>query len=237
MSEIRALVSRATDRSLVLIDEICRGTETAKGTCIAGSVIERLDTVGCLGIISTHLHGIFDLPLSLSNTEFKAMGTEVIDGCINPTWRLIDGICKESLAFQTARGEGMPDLIIRRAEELYLTMSANNKQTTSLASNEPSNVRTGVNGLIEKPNSLRNRLETLPGAFEPLRREVESAVTMICKKKLMDLYNKSSIPELVDVVCVAVGAREQPPPSTVGRSSVYVIIRSDSKLYVGQVNS
>ena len=80
MSEIRALVSRATARSLVLIDEICRGTETAKGTCIAGSITERLDTVGCLGIISTHLHGIFDLPLSLSNTEFKAMGTEVIDG-------------------------------------------------------------------------------------------------------------------------------------------------------------
>ncbi|XP_072151032.1 DNA mismatch repair protein MSH1, mitochondrial isoform X2 [Setaria viridis] len=235
MSEIRALVSRATDRSLILIDEICRGTETAKGTCIAGSIIERLDTVNCLGIISTHLHGIFDLPLSLSNTEFKAMGTEVIDGCINPTWRLMDGICRESLAFQTARGEGMPDLIIKRAEELYLTMSANNKQT-SMASNEPSNVRTCVNGLIEKPDSLRNRLETLPGTFEPLRREVESTVTVICKKKLLDLYNKSSIPELVDVFCVAVGAREQPPPSTVGRSCIYVIIRSDNKLYVGQTD-
>ena len=59
---------------------------------------------------------------------------------------------------------------------------------------------------------------------------------MICKKKLLDLYNKSSIPELVEVACVAVGAREQPPPSTVGRSSIYVIIRSDNKLYVGQVN-
>lgn len=235
MSEIRALVSRATARSLVLIDEICRGTETAKGTCIAGSIIERLDTVGCLGIISTHLHGIFDLPLSLSNTEFKAMGTEVIDGCINPTWRLMDGICRESLAFQTARREGMLDLIIRRAEELYLTMIANNKQTTSMVHNEPSNVCATVNGLVEKPDSLRNRLEVLPGAFEPLQREVESTVTMICKKKLLDLYNKRSITELVDVVCVAVGAREQPPPSTVGRSSIYVIIRSDSKLYVGQV--
>nr|CAB3485065.1 unnamed protein product [Digitaria exilis] len=235
MSEIRALVSRATARSLVLIDEICRGTETAKGTCIAGSIIERLDTVGCLGIISTHLHGIFDLPLSLSNTEFKAMGTEVIDGCINPTWRLMDGICRESLAFQTARREGMPDLIIRRSEELYLTMSANNKQTTSMVHNEPSHVFTTVNGLVDKPDSIRNRLE-VPSAFEPLRREVESTVTMICKKKLLDLYNKRNITELVDVVCVAVGAREQPPPSTVGRSSIYVIIRSDSKLYVGQTD-
>ncbi|CAD6260347.1 unnamed protein product [Miscanthus lutarioriparius] len=236
MSEIRALVSRATARSLVLIDEICRGTETAKGTCIAGSIIERLDNVGCLGIISTHLHGIFDLPLSLSNTDFKAMGTEVVDGCIHPTWRLMDGICRESLAFQTARREGMPDLIIRRAEELYLTMSTNNKQTASMVHNESPNGSPIVNGLVEKPGSLKSRLEILPGIFEPLRREVESAVTMICKKKLLNLYNKSSIPELVEVVCVAVGAREQPPPSTVGRSSIYVIIRSDNKLYVGQTD-
>ncbi|KAG0526548.1 hypothetical protein BDA96_06G155300 [Sorghum bicolor] len=236
MSEIRALVSRATARSLVLIDEICRGTETAKGTCIAGSIIERLDNVGCLGIISTHLHGIFDLPLSLSTTDFKAMGTEVVDGCIHPTWKLMDGICRESLAFQTARREGMPEFIIRRAEELYLTMSTNNKQTASMVHNEPRNDSPSVNGLVEKPEYLKYRLEILPGTFEPLRREVESVVTMICKKKLLDLYNKSSIPELVEVVCVAVGAREQPPPSTVGRSSIYVIIRSDNKLYVGQTD-
>jgi len=149
----------------------------------------------------------------------------------------MDGICRESLAFQTARGEGMPDFIIRRAEELYLTMAANNKQATSMVHNEHSNVSCSVNGLVDKPGSLRNRQEILPGAFEPLRREVESTVTMICKKKMLDLYNKHSIAELFDVVCVAVGAREQPPPSTVGRSSIYVIIRSDSKLYVGQVNS
>ncbi|XP_062184421.1 DNA mismatch repair protein MSH1, mitochondrial-like isoform X2 [Phragmites australis] len=236
MSEMRSLVSRATARSLVLIDEICRGTETAKGTCIAGSIIERLDNVGCLGIISTHLHGIFDLPLSLNHTDFKAMGTEVIDGCIQPTWRLMDGICRESLAFQTARREGMPDLIIRRSEELYLAMGTNNKQTASMVHNEPSNASSSVNGLVEKPDSLRNRLKLPHGAFGLLQKEVESTVTMICKKKLLDLFNKGSISELVEVVCVAVGAREQPPPSTVGRSSIYVIIRSDNKLYVGQTD-
>lgn len=235
MSEIRSLVSRATARSVVLIDEICRGTETAKGTCIAGSIIERLDYVGCLGIISTHLHGIFDLPLSLSNTDFKAMGTEVVDGCILPTWRLMDGICRESLAFQTARKEGMPDLIIRRAEELYLAMSPN-KQTSSMVHHEPSIANSTANGLVDKPDSLINGLELPSGAFGLLQKEVESTVTTICKKKLLDLYNKRSISELVEVVCVAVGAREQPPPSTVGRSSVYIIIRRDNKLYVGQTD-
>uniref|UniRef100_A0A0D9W6X6 DNA mismatch repair proteins mutS family domain-containing protein n=1 Tax=Leersia perrieri TaxID=77586 RepID=A0A0D9W6X6_9ORYZ len=235
MSEIRSLVSRATARSLVLIDEICRGTETAKGTCIAGSIIERLDNVGCIGIISTHLHGIFDLPLSLHSTDFKAMGTEVIDGCIQPTWKLMDGICRESLAFQTARKEGMPDLIIRRAEELYLALSTN-KQTSSTVNHEPSISNLTVNSLVEKPDYLRNGLELQSGAFVLLRKEVESVVTTICKKKLLDLYNKRSISELIEVICVAVGAREQPPPSTVGRSSIYIIIRRDNKLYVGQTD-
>ncbi|KAL5712066.1 DNA mismatch repair ATPase msh1 [Ranunculus cassubicifolius] len=47
MSEIRSIISGATSKSLVLVDEICRGTETAKGTCIAGSIIENLDDGNC----------------------------------------------------------------------------------------------------------------------------------------------------------------------------------------------
>ncbi|WJZ84748.1 hypothetical protein VitviT2T_004340 [Vitis vinifera] len=55
MSEMRSIIIGATSRSLVLMGEICRGTETAKGTCIAGSIVETLDKIGCLGIASTHL--------------------------------------------------------------------------------------------------------------------------------------------------------------------------------------
>ncbi|KAI4345048.1 hypothetical protein L6164_012216 [Bauhinia variegata] len=92
MSELRSMILATTKRSLVLLDEICRGTETTKGTCIAGSVIDTLYRIGCLGIVSTHLHGIFDLPLNTKNTVDKAMGTACIDGQTKPTWKLIDGI-------------------------------------------------------------------------------------------------------------------------------------------------
>ena len=119
MSELRSIIGGTTKKSLVLIDEICRGTETAKGTCIAGSIIETLDRIGCLGIVSTHLHGIFTLPLNINNTVHKAMGTTFIDGQTIPTWKLTDGVCRESLAFETARREGVPELIIRRAEYIY----------------------------------------------------------------------------------------------------------------------
>ncbi|KAJ0970374.1 hypothetical protein J5N97_023251 [Dioscorea zingiberensis] len=112
MSEIRSIVMAATSRSLVLVDEICRGTETGKGTCIAGSIIENLDHIGCLGIVSTHLHGIFDLPLVVKNVVYKAMGSEILDGVVRPTWKLIDGDAEESLALRLLR-EKTDDLVGR----------------------------------------------------------------------------------------------------------------------------
>lgn len=70
---------------------------------------------------------------------------------------------------------------------------------------------------------------------EFLQKEVESAVTVICQKKLIELYKKKNISELAEVHCVLIGARERPPPSTIGASSVYVMLRPDKKLYVGEV--
>nr|WHU50367.1 MutS-like protein [Allium cepa] len=224
MSEIRSLITSATSRSLVLLDEICRGTETAKGTCIAGSIVESLDQLGCMGIVSTHLHGIFDLPLSTKNIMHKAMGTEIIGGCIKPTWKLINGVCRESLAFETASREGIPETIINRAEELYLS--------TNMKSTESENLKAK-----SYANSLEVSTEPSFGTNMHLyQKAVEAAVTIICQKKLIELYKKKTVPELAEVVCVSIGVREQPPPSTVGTSSIYVLFRPDKKLYVGQTD-
>ncbi|GFY81329.1 MUTL protein homolog 1 [Actinidia rufa] len=208
MSEIRSIMTGATSRSLVLVDEICRGTETAKGTCIAGSIVETLDEIGCLGIVSTHLHGIFNLPLETKHTVHKALATEYVDGLTKPTWKLIDGICKESLAFETAQKEGIPEAIIQRAEELYFSVYKKD-------------------ALMER-NDTKLEVEST-NRMEILRNEVESAVTILCQKKLIELYGKENTSELVEVNCVAIAAREQPPPSTIGSSSVYVMLRPDKK--------
>eukprot|EP00252_Welwitschia_mirabilis_P026993 TRINITY_DN9073_c0_g1_i2.p1 TRINITY_DN9073_c0_g1~~TRINITY_DN9073_c0_g1_i2.p1 ORF type:complete len:1166 (-),score=225.50 TRINITY_DN9073_c0_g1_i2:15-3476(-) len=129
MSEIRSILSGATSRSLVLIDEICRGTEVAKGTCIAASIIEKLDSLGCMGIVSTHLHGLLDLSMQTKRVVYKAMGTKLENNQIKPTWKLVDGVCRESLAFETAQHEGVPEGILKRAEELYMLMKDEHAQT------------------------------------------------------------------------------------------------------------
>lgn len=49
------------------------------------------------------------------------MGTKEVDGRYYPTWKLVDGACRESLAFEVARKEGVPADVVDRAEELCVT--------------------------------------------------------------------------------------------------------------------
>lgn len=240
MSEIRSIISAATKRSLVLVDEICRGTETAKGTCIAGSIIERLDKIGCLGIVSTHLHGIFSLPLNTKNTVYKAMGTVYVEGQTKPTWKLMDGICRESLAFETAKREGIPETIVQRAEELYHSVYAKEvfpgKDDTKFEhfSDRGSKVSEESNLQLNNTSAKATKMIGSTDQMEILQKEVESAITSICQRRLIEL-RKEKTSELTEILCFTIGAREQPPPSTIGASSVYVMLRPDKKLYVGQV--
>ncbi|KAK1313001.1 hypothetical protein QJS10_CPA06g00054 [Acorus calamus] len=180
---------------------------------------------------------------SFQNVKFKAMGTMVVDGHIKPTWKLIDGVCKESLAFETALMEGVSPTVIKRAEELYL--SVNSKGAC------PTKERADVKHLfsdydflvhkIDDDSSTRLSVGVHPSetkrALTPLetfQKEVENIVALICQERLVELHNQKSILELPEVNCVTVSAREQPPPSTIGVSSIYVILRPDKKLYIGQ---
>lgn len=244
MSEMRSIISRVTERSLVLIDEICRGTETAKGTCIAGSIVEALDKVGCLGIVSTHLHGIFNLPLDTKNTVYKAMGTICADGRTVPTWKLISGICRESLAFETAKNEGISEAIIQRAEDLYLSNYAkegiSGKEKTDLNFSVSSHASLNgngkshhkSNGVIVEADKPKTETASKTGV---LWKKIEGAITAICQKKLIEFHKDNNTLEPAEIQCVLIDAKKKPPPSTIGASSVYVILRPDSKFYVGQV--
>ena len=134
MSELRTILAEATDRSLVLVDELCRGTEVQKGTSIAASVIESLDRIGCIGILSTHLHDLLDMKLHVKNVVQKSMGLRMIAGQVQPTWKLMSGPCRESLAFEVARKEGVPENVVQRAEELYEELLYSIRQDTGIHS-------------------------------------------------------------------------------------------------------
>ena len=110
MLEIKSMLSSCTAGSLIMVDELGRGTEASHGTAIGGAVVEALDECGARGIFATHLHGILDLPLQVSPWTRRArMETaQTEDGSTRPTWRMVPGECRESLALQTALDCGIP---------------------------------------------------------------------------------------------------------------------------------
>ena len=112
---MKDMLSRADNRTLVLIDEFGSGTEPAAGGAIAEAILAELDRRGAYGVITTHYT---NLKLYASSGE-----TGVINGAmmfdvqnIAPLFKLEMGLPGNSFAFELARKTGLPENIIKDAE-------------------------------------------------------------------------------------------------------------------------
>ena len=122
MQELNTILSEVSPSTFVLIDELCRGTEVDKGTCLVAATLEQLAARGCMGFLSTHLHRLADVEnqLQLEGVVRKKMGVAVDnEGQLHPTWQVEEGTCMESLAFQMAARERVDPALIKRAEDLH----------------------------------------------------------------------------------------------------------------------
>jgi len=128
MSETSAILHNATARSLVLLDEIGRGTSTYDGVAIAWAVTEHLhDTVGCRTMFATHYHELMQLPEKLAharnlNVVVREAGDEVIF-----LHRLEAGGTDRSYGIHVARLAGLPDGVVRRAHEVLKTLEGEHR--------------------------------------------------------------------------------------------------------------
>jgi len=125
MSETSAILHTATRRSLVLLDEIGRGTSTYDGISIAWSVSEHLhNAVGCKTIFATHYHELTQLADHLVavrnyNVQVREVGDQVLF-----LHRLQPGGADRSYGIEVGRLAGLPPAVIKRATELLRLLEA-----------------------------------------------------------------------------------------------------------------
>ena len=119
MSETAAIVHGATERSLVLLDEIGRGTSTYDGVSIAWSVTEHLhEKIGAKTIFATHYHELTQLGDLLDGVKNMNVSVREVGDDIVFLRRLMEGGADRSYGIQVARLAGLPGGIIARAREL-----------------------------------------------------------------------------------------------------------------------
>ena len=118
MSETSAILRTATARSLVLLDEIGRGTSTYDGVSIAWAVTEHMHNVlGCKTIFATHYHELTQLADELTavrnfNVAVREVGERVLF-----LHRMEPGGADRSYGIEVGRLAGLPDTVLARARE------------------------------------------------------------------------------------------------------------------------
>jgi DNA mismatch repair protein MutS len=119
MSETSAILHTATYSSLVLLDEIGRGTSTYDGVSIAWSVSEYLhDRVGCKTVFATHYHELTQLTDELVAACNYSVQVREVEGRVLFLHRLVPGGADRSYGIEVGRLAGLPEEILQRARAL-----------------------------------------------------------------------------------------------------------------------
>jgi len=126
LNETSLILKHATSHSLVLLDELGRGTATYDGTAIAASVVNFLANLKCRTLFSTHYHNLIDFFHSDKRTTLGHMAcmvenednTDPTQETVTFLYKYTAGACPKSYGFNAAKLAGMPQGIIKRAYEV-----------------------------------------------------------------------------------------------------------------------
>ena len=132
MNETASILNNLTKRSLVLLDEIGRGTSTYDGVSIAWAIAEHLhasDTVRPLTLFATHYHELNAMQSSFPRIRNFNVNVKEVNGNIVFLRKLVPGGSNHSFGIHVAKLAGMPRSLVRRAEEVLIDLESSRKNT------------------------------------------------------------------------------------------------------------
>jgi DNA mismatch repair protein MutS len=131
MAETAAILNHATRRSLVILDEVGRGTSTFDGVSLAWAITEHLhDRIGCRSLFATHYHELVDLASDRPGICNLTVSVAEQDDDVVFLHRIVPGAATKSYGIHVARLAGVPAPVISRAREVLATLEQLNLSLT-----------------------------------------------------------------------------------------------------------
>lgn len=119
MTETANILNNATPRSLVILDEIGRGTSTFDGISLAWAITEHLhDQLACRTLFATHYHELVDLEKTKTRLRNANVAVQEANGEIIFLHRIVPGGADQSYGIHVARLAGVPATVLERAREI-----------------------------------------------------------------------------------------------------------------------
>lgn len=141
MSETACILNSATEKSLILIDEIGRGTSTYDGVAIAWAVAEYIATkIKARTVFATHYHELNVMPNKFDRIKNFRITVAEKDGEIEFLRKIVEGSASKSYGIQVAKRAGLPSSVISNAEDLMIKMQKEFQKDLSGRKNSGKNV-------------------------------------------------------------------------------------------------
>jgi len=158
MIETANILNTATARSLLVLDEIGRGTSTFDGISIAWSVAEHIhDRICAKTLFATHYHELTELGSQLEHAKNVNVSVREWGGKVVFLYRIVDGGADHSYGIQVAKLAGLPSKVIERARNILESLESGNTSTL---------------GIPQQMNLFGAKAETVQPS--PLEKELES---------------------------------------------------------------
>ena len=157
MIEANNAISNATEKSLILFDELGRGTATFDGMALAQSIIEYIhENIKCKTFFSTHYHELTDLENTLKNLKNVHVSAHEEDGNITFLHKVKEGSIDKSYGIHVAKLANLPKSLINRANEiLKIYESKEQKRDIKIQESLP------LDELIEKDSKIEEEIKNL----------------------------------------------------------------------------
>lgn len=146
MSEVSDILKNASPDSLVILDEVGRGTSTFDGVSIARAVAEHICTskkLGCKTLFATHYHELIGLEQELEGVKNYSIAVNKHGGTIRFLRKIVRGGVDESYGIDVAKLAGLPAKVVSRARELLTEMEASRNTAEKSTVSEPEQISFG----------------------------------------------------------------------------------------------
>jgi DNA mismatch repair protein MutS len=165
MNETAAILNNATDRSLILLDEVGRGTSTFDGLSIAWAIVEHLhetSAVAARTLFATHYHELNALAERLERVKPYRVQVQEHDGRVVFLRTLVPGGADHSYGIEVARMAGLPSEVVTRAKDVLHHLEAHDV-AAEVGVHASASVDPGGDGM---PSVSRGAVQSVPAPSE-----------------------------------------------------------------------
>ena len=187
LKNLREILRSATERSLVLVDELGSGTDPLEGAALGGAILEELTRRRTLTVATTHLGALKELAAQVPGIVNASLQFDA--ALLAPTYRLLKGVPGRSYGLSIARRLQMPEEVLARAEERLPTVERDVNALLAELEKRQDALGAREHEQAEMVEDLRQRLAKVAEREKRVRdreREAEKAARQEARRYLLD---------------------------------------------------